>query len=257
MGLINDLDNITIISGSGDESVTAQYLVDKNLDKSFDEKDKALKLDLNFAIITSNYSFSCANLMPALAKDAGIMLVGEKSGGGTCATNRYVTPDGLVYALSIGQKFVNKDGDTIDNGIQPDYDIVKINDDGTKDYSEVYNFSKLSSLFSDFYSNKAETTSSSTTTSATTTTTSATTTTTTSLSSTTINETTTASSTSSSAASTSSSTTQNADGTLPNTGNNSVGTAAAAACAAVVTFAGGALIFISRRNRNKEDESIS
>ena len=257
MGLINDLDNITIISGSGDESATAQYLVDKNLDKSFDEKDKALKLDLNFAIITSNYSFSCANLMPALAKDAGIMLVGEKSGGGTCATNRYVTPDGLVYSLSIGQKFVNKDGDTIDNGIQPDYDIVKINDDGTKDYSEVYNFSKLSSLFSDFYSNKAETISSSTTTSATTTTTSATTTTTTSLSSTTINETTTASSTSSSAASTSSSTTQNADGTLPNTGNNSVGTAAAAACAAVVTFAGGALIFISRKNRNKEDESIS
>lgn len=256
MGIISDLDNITIILGNGDKSVTEQYLVDKNLDKSYDEKDKAMKLDLNFGIITSNYSFSCANLMPALAKDAGIMLVGEKSGGGTCATNRYVTPDGLVYALSTGQKFVDKAGTPIDNGIQPDYDIVKINDDGTKDYSEVYNFSKLSSLFSDFYGKKAETDPSVTTTTTTTSTTT-TTTTTTSSSSTTTSETTTVSSTSSSSVSTSGITTTNANGTLPKTGNNSAGTAAAAACAAVITIAGGALIFISRRSRNKEDNGIS
>lgn len=257
MGIISDLDKITVISGRGDESATIQYLVDKNLDKAYDEKDKAMKLDLDFGIITSNYSFSCGNLMPALARDAGIMLVGEKSGGGTCSTNRFVTPDGLVYALSTGLKFVDKGGTSIDNGIQPDYDIVKTDDDGIKDYSEVYNFSKLSALFTEFYGKKTEEAPSVTTTTTTTTTTSATTTTTTtSASSTTTTETATASSTSSSSASTSSSTTPNTDGTLPDTGNNSVGKAATAACAVLMIIAGGAMIFISRRNRNKEDNGI-
>jgi hypothetical protein len=90
----------------------AKFVIDKNLDKAYDDKDKAFKTDLRFGIITSNYSFSCANLMPSLAKDAGIMLIGERSGGGTCATNRYFTPDGLLYALSTGLKFVDKDGNT-------------------------------------------------------------------------------------------------------------------------------------------------
>ena len=151
MGLINDLDNITIVTDADSEAVNAKYTVDKNLDREYDEKDSEFKTDLKFGIITSNASFSCGNLMPSLAKDAGIMLVGERSGGGACTTNRYITADGMLYALSVGQKFVDKDGGNIDDGIQPDYDIVKINEDGSKDYSEVYNYSSLSALFDAFY----------------------------------------------------------------------------------------------------------
>ncbi|WP_295069661.1 S41 family peptidase [Ruminococcus sp.] len=259
MGLICDLDNYNISSGSGNVTGNIKYSVDKNLDKVYDEKDKAVKFDLNFGIITSNFSFSCANLMPSLAKENGIMLVGETSGGGTCATNCFVTPDGLLYALSIGQKFVDKDGNSIDNGIKPDYDIVKVNDDGTKDYSEVYNFSKLSSLFNEFYGKKSETEPSVTTTTSTTlTTTSATTTTTTATSTTSSSSTSTSTTTTSSSSTTSNTTTANSqnNGDLPNTGNNSVGTAAAAASAFVMVIAGGFLIFISRKNKNKDDKIV-
>ncbi|MBR6967002.1 MAG: hypothetical protein IKH78_00585 [Ruminococcus sp.] len=156
MGLINGLDNVTVVTDNEKGPEKARYSVDKNLDKAYDEKDEAIKPALSFGIITTKYSFSCGNLMPSLAKDAGIMLIGERSGGGTCATNRYITPDGMLYTLSTGLKFVDKDGNTIDNGIEPDYEIVKVNGDGSKDFSELYNYSRLSALFSEFYSNKTE-----------------------------------------------------------------------------------------------------
>ena len=243
MGLINDLDNVTVVMNGKTEN--AKFVIDKNLDKAYDDKDKAFKTDLRFGIITSNYSFSCANLMPSLAKDAGIMLIGERSGGGTCATNRYFTPDGLLYALSTGLKFVDKDGNTIDDGIVPDYDIVKKNADGTKDYSDVYNYSKLSALFDEFYGKKTDSSQSTSTTTTTTTTTTTSSTTTTSATTTTAASSTSTSSSAASTTSGSTTTTTNVS-TLPQTGNKS----AAAACAAVLVMAGGAFMLMSRKKEN-------
>ena len=241
MSLINDLDNVTVVIGG--KTINSKYDTDKNLDKLFDEKDESFKTDLRFGIITTNYSFSCANLLPSLAKDAGIVVIGERSAGGTCATNRYVTPDGLLYALSTGLKFVDKDGNSIDDGIVPDYDIVKQNAYGTKDYSDVYNYSKLSALFDEFYGKKTDSEQSvSTTTTTTSKTTSTTTTTTTTTTAATSSEST------SSSASTTSGTTTTTSGisTLPQTGN----TSKAAAGAAVLLMTGGALLLISRRKEN-------
>ena len=47
-----------------------EYIVDINLDGRYDEQDKeaAKSFDFNIGILTSNYSFSCANLFPACAK---------------------------------------------------------------------------------------------------------------------------------------------------------------------------------------------
>ncbi len=258
MSLISDLDNVTLYYGPGSPAYKVHYSSDKNLDKAFDDKDKNFKTDLNFGIITSQRSFSCGNLMPSLAKDKGIMLVGEKSGGGTCSVTYCTTADGLFYSVSSGIKFSDKDGNTIDNGIVPDYNLVKMNDDGTKDYSEVYNYSRLSELFAEFYGKKNEDdTTVTTTTAASASTTTTTTTTVTAASSVSSSSVT---STEASAASTSTTTSaETAQGStttssniseLPQTGNNSAGTAAAAACAAVMAAAGGAAVFMSRR---KED----
>ena len=253
MSLINDLDNVTVYFGPQSPAYKVYYTVDKNLDKAFDEKDKAFKTDLNFGIITSQRSFSCANLMPSLAKDSGIMLVGEKSGGGTCSVNQLTTADGMLFNISTGLKFADKDGNTIDNGIEPDYALVKTHADSTKDYSDVYNFSKLSALFAEFYGKKseAEPTDTTTTNAATTTTTSTTTTTTTTTTSTTSATSTSSSTAASTTSAASGSTTTTANTSdLPQTGNNSTGTAAAAACAAVMAIAGGAVMLMVRR---KED----
>ena len=150
MGLLNDIDYITVYS-SDEGTVNSYFTADKNLDKAYDEKDKEFKLDLNIGIITSKYSFSCGNLMPSLAKEAGYMIVGETSGGGTCAVNFCTTADGLFYSISTGTKFVDSEGNDIDNGIEPNYELVKLDEEGEKDFSDVYNFDNLSKLFKEYY----------------------------------------------------------------------------------------------------------
>jgi len=255
MGLISGLDHITLASGDSGEPQQSRFLVDKNLDKVFDEKDNAFKTDLRFGIITSYYSFSCANFMPSLAKDNGIMLIGERSGGGTCSTDYYATADGMIYAMSYGIKFADKDGNSIDEGIEPDYALVKINEDGLKDYSDVYNFANLSSLFADFYKKNApqEPSEPETETTTTTTTVTNTETTTTTTVSTTSDKDSTTSATSSASGSSSETTTTTDASDLPKTGNNSMGTAAAAACAFIMTLSGGAAMMAAYRLRRKDE----
>ncbi len=71
------------------------YDVDRNLDGKFDEKDKDVKINLNVGVLTSNYSFSCANMFPAMMKDYGVALIGQQSGGGSCCV--LFNPSAEVY----------------------------------------------------------------------------------------------------------------------------------------------------------------
>ena len=137
-------------------TVVQKYIIDKNLDGKLDEKDEELKFDLNFGVIESGASFSCANEFPSDAKDAGIMVIGEKSSGGSCCINGYTTPDGMPFYMSYRIKMTNKDGYDIDHGIQPDYELVTVNEDGSKDFSKVFDFDVISECFADFYGTKTE-----------------------------------------------------------------------------------------------------
>lgn len=95
--------------------------VDSNFDRVFDDKDKAPRHpQLNIAIMTSRYSFSCGNLLPSLMKDYGYLIIGEKSGGGSCSIQRMCTAEGFCYILSSSHmRFINKNGENIDGGVEP------------------------------------------------------------------------------------------------------------------------------------------
>ena len=239
------------------------YIVDKNLDGKYDEIDNNLKFDLNFGVIESNYSFSCANALPSNARDAGLVIIGEQSGGGSCTVFCYTTPDGIPLYMSSNVRMANNNNENIDAGIKPDYELVTINEDGTKDFSKVFDFDVISQCFADFYGKKNNdepvTTTSTTSKPAesTTTTTTAVTETTTSSSSSETTSSTTSSSTTASSTTTSSttagvsSTTTQATGKLPDTGNNSLITVIVTFTAISLT-AGGAVLLTA--NRKKEDE---
>ncbi len=66
------------------ETTVQRYLADTNLDGVIDEKDLEKQYDFRFAILTTRCSFSCGNILPVYAQEKGIMIIGEKSGGGTC-----------------------------------------------------------------------------------------------------------------------------------------------------------------------------
>ncbi len=158
MNIMTGLDHVMMADNTLGKMADEPFKVDKNLDKAFDEKDAAFKTDLRYGIIISQRSFSCGNWMPSLAKDNGILLMGEQSGGGACAVEYHVTADGIPFAISTGTTLLDQEGKSIDAGIKPHYENVKYLEDGSKDFSETYNFANISKYFDEFYGTAEEVT---------------------------------------------------------------------------------------------------
>lgn len=119
------------------------YEVDRNLDGKFDEKDADVKYHLNFALLTSTYSFSCGNLLPAMLKDYGIPLIGKQTGGGSCAVLFNPSADGFGYRYSTHRtRLINLQGENIDAGIVPTYEL---------DTNDFFNVQKVTQLVESYY----------------------------------------------------------------------------------------------------------
>ncbi len=103
------------------QRVVNDVLVDGNFDRVFDDKDKAPRYpQLNIAIMTSHYAYSCGNLLPSQMKDFGYLIIGEKTGGGSCSIQRMCTPEGFCYQISSARaRLLNKAGENIDVGVEP------------------------------------------------------------------------------------------------------------------------------------------
>lgn len=134
-----------------------EYEVDRNFDGVFDEKDKDVKYNLNFGVLTSDISFSCGNLFPSMLKDAGIPVIGEKSGGGSCAIQAMCTADGFCFQISSFRSRLNSlKGENIDTGILPDIpidcnsmvEVVGPNETKmtVKNYKDFYDIEKVGQL---------------------------------------------------------------------------------------------------------------
>ena len=149
------------------QKISETYEADLNFDRKFDEKDKQEPYDLKFAVLTSVNSFSCGNIFPSVMKDAGYLIMGEQSGGGGCAVLVQTTGEGMTYRVSAYKgRILNNAGDTIDNGVEVDVDLVPKRSNGepryitvkdvptgiegvtvekrTPDYSDFYNIKRLS-----------------------------------------------------------------------------------------------------------------
>ena len=141
---------------SMDNSLTGQksfvaYEVDRNFDGVFDEADKDVHYDLNFAVLTSGMSFSCGNLFPSILKTAGVPVMGTTSGGGACAIQAMCTADGFCFQISSFRARLNTlGGENIDSGITPDLpiptdgtvDVTLKLPDGTEQTSPMKDFTK-------------------------------------------------------------------------------------------------------------------
>ena len=138
------------------QNINQKFLIDRNFDGKFDEADKDVHYDLNFAVLASRESYSCGNLFPSMMKDKGYMILGERSGGGACTILELNTADGFYYHMSgYMMRLTNDAGEVIDAGIVPDKELVKTSADGKNDYSDCYNLDLLSSLMNEFYAKKA------------------------------------------------------------------------------------------------------
>ncbi|MBQ7691884.1 MAG: hypothetical protein IJT30_11940 [Muribaculaceae bacterium] len=107
------------------QRMTVHYDVDRNRDGAFDARDAEVTYHFDFAVLTSSSSFSCGNLFPSAMKDAGVLIIGERSGGGACAVQMMQTADGYTYQISSHRmRLINAAGQIIDDGIEPDVPIA-------------------------------------------------------------------------------------------------------------------------------------
>ena len=127
------------------QSIKSTFEVDRNLDGKFDEKDAEVSFHLNFALLISGYSFSCGNILPALLKDYGIPLLGQRSGGGSCCVLYNPSADGFGYRYSTHRhRMANTANENIDSGIEPTYLLETVDD--------FYDIPKVTELIKNYYS---------------------------------------------------------------------------------------------------------
>lgn len=153
MSLMTDQAYIHYRDMIGDVEVTSYYEVDRNFDKVFDEKDKEVKYPYHFGILSSGYSFSCGNLLPAQAKENGLLLLGDQSGGGCCAVLDGCNAEGLYIRISSPVHLCAKDGTEIDRGVVPHVNLTT-KQENSYTFEKFYNLSVLSEEMNKFYSGK-------------------------------------------------------------------------------------------------------
>ena len=129
--------------------------IDLNLDGEINDLDKSVYYDFEYAFITSGISYSCGNLLPCLARDAGFPILGERSGGGACSLLIAYTPETFFYTMSSYNKFITADNSDVDSGAELDYDLTKrvTDDEGNEsiDYSGLYDLEDISRKIDSFY----------------------------------------------------------------------------------------------------------
>ncbi len=138
------------------------YDVDRNFDGKYDAFDQDVHYDLNFCVITSPLSFSCGNLFPSICKDAGLLIAGQKSGGGSCAVGSYRTADGFYYKISSARgRLCDKNWQNINAGITPhvtidyahemEYTYEDGHDYTLYFYQNFWNLDNLSTIIGEYY----------------------------------------------------------------------------------------------------------
>ena len=142
------MDAVNTLTGTHVYSIDT---VDRNLDGAFDEKDDDVHYDMNFAILSSRFTFSAANALACLAHDNGIAVLGEASGGGTCALAMHYDPVGYAYALSDISIMTYPDGGNLDEGVTPDVALPARG----KNYIGYYDVDSISAGIESFYSGAA------------------------------------------------------------------------------------------------------
>lgn len=113
-------------------NMTFTFEADTNFDGIYDEKDKEVKYDFNYGVLVTRHAFSCGNLFPIIAQEAGAVLIGEPSSGGSCCVQVGTDAEGFTYMMSSAQwQLTDSEGNAVEGGCTIDMPIE------TKNYKTV------------------------------------------------------------------------------------------------------------------------
>ena len=128
---------------------TLNYDIDMNFDRVFDEKDDEVSYPFTFAVVAGAQSYSAANYLANMAKDNGVALLGETTGGGANSPQHTAESEGFFFNLSSRYKLMDKNNEHVDFGVEPDFILTK-EKDGKTDYSDFFNIDVISQKMEEF-----------------------------------------------------------------------------------------------------------
>ena len=128
---------------------TLNYDIDMNFDRVFDEKDDEVSYPFTFAVVAGAQSYSAANYLANMAKDNGVALLGETTGGGANSPQHTAESEGFFFNLSSRYKLMDKNNEHVDLGVEPDFILTK-EKDGKTDYSDFFNIDVISQKMEEF-----------------------------------------------------------------------------------------------------------
>ncbi len=106
------------------QPMTVTFEIDANFDGVYDEKDKEVRYDFHYGVLVTQCAFSGGNLFPICFQEAGAVLIGEPSSGGSCSVQVGIDAEGLCYSMSSGQWLVTvSSGVSVESGCSIDVPI--------------------------------------------------------------------------------------------------------------------------------------
>lgn len=107
-----------------DQPMTISFEIDANFDGVYDEKDREVRYDYNYGALVTQHAFSCGNLFPIVFQEAGAVLIGEPSSGGSCCIQIGSDAEGFYYLISSGQwHLMDFSGVSVEGGCRIDVPI--------------------------------------------------------------------------------------------------------------------------------------
>ncbi len=123
------------------EKICQNFRIDANYDGNFDDNDAFD--NFNYYILSSGYSFSCANLFVNYCKDNNLAtILGQRPGGGACSISKIILPTGVCFQMSTLNGFYNSKNMLPDSGVNVDINI---------NYDDMYNKDCLLSAINGTY----------------------------------------------------------------------------------------------------------
>ena len=153
-----------------DRNMKFTFEADTNLDGVYDERDKEVKYDFNYGVLTTRHAFSCGNLFPIIIQKAGAVLIGEPTSGGSCCVQVGSDAQGFTYMMSSGQwQLLDDEGNSVESGCNIDLPIeTKSNsvidklvsavgvDNGFPSFLGYYDEEMLDAMMKEWFADKEE-----------------------------------------------------------------------------------------------------
>jgi C-terminal processing protease CtpA/Prc len=151
-------------------NMTFTFEADTNFDGIYDEKDKEVKYDFNYGVLVTRHAFSCGNLFPIIAQEAGAVLIGEPSSGGSCCVQVGTDAEGFTYMMSSAQwQLTDSEGNAVEGGCTIDMPIETKNyktidsilsafgvDEGLPRYDNYFDDAYLEQLMNEWFQVEAQ-----------------------------------------------------------------------------------------------------